>query len=113
MNQKELQALRLMEELDGLRDDFIEAAMLPDSQVSDKSRSSRKVIRRIMKSGLTAALLAGVLYVGLLAVIVRLGQPSTNENVPGENAPIQGTQEDTTPPETQESPTVPEEGECE
>ena len=111
MNQKELQALRLMEELDGLRDDFIEAAMLPDSQVSDQSRSSRKVIRKIMKSGLTAALLAGVLYVGLLAVIVRLGQPSTNENVPGENAPIQGTQEDTTPPETQESPTVPEEEE--
>ena len=112
MNKKELQALRLMEELDGLRDDFIEAAMLPDNQVSHKSGGSGRVIRKIMKSGLTAALLAGVLYLGLLAVIVRLGQPSTNDAVAPEGSPPEnGTYEDTTPPVTQETPTTPEEEE--
>ena len=87
MNRKELQALRLMEELDGLRDDFIEAAMLPDGQVSHKSRDVRKVIRGITKSGLTAAVLAGILCLGLVVVIVRLGQPSTNDAVAPEGSP--------------------------
>ena len=60
MNKKELQALRLMEELDGLRDDFIEAAMLPDDEVSkgtSRATGISRGFRRIMKNGLVAALL--------------------------------------------------------
>ena len=115
MNKKELQALRLMEELDGLRDDFIEAAMLPDDEVSkgtSRATGISRGFRRIMKNGLVAALLAGVLYLGLLAAIVRLGQPSTNDAVAPEGSPPEnGTYEDTTPPVTQETPTIPEEEE--
>ena len=114
MKDKDLKALRLMEELDGLDDAFIEDAMLPDEHTAGGFGGGYgfgRGIRRFMNSGLAVALLAGVLSLSLLGVIVRLGQGTANDVSPDNVGPAASDtpSEEGTPPVTMDPPTTPDE----
>lgn len=105
-------ALRLLEELDGLQDGFIEEGMLPDEQMLSASRKGakqRSAFGRFMINGPGAAIACGLIYLGVLGLIVRFGAPlagdSQNPQAPGE---YEETQTETLPP-IEELPTLPEE----